>query len=280
MRHAILMTVYKDVELINRIISSYPSSFDLYIHIDKKSDIKVSDIKQGNHIHVIKEYKVNWGGYNHVKAMLMLLRMAMRNETPYDYFHWVTGQDIPVSPQTFDERIKEGYSYLEIFKLPRPGWCEGGLIRYQIYGFYDLLDAKKPYQASIIRFLEKIQKKIGFMRPFRDYTNIYEGSGYFTLYKDDAVILDAEAPKWEKFYKHTFCGEESLVQTVLMNSERKPYLINRLFRYIEWNKPWNTDIPPRVLTIADYDSILKSDCLFCRKVDGVISASLLRKFGI
>lgn len=62
MKHAILMTVYKDVNLVNRLIKSYPESFDIYIHIDKKSYIKPSDIHRDNgKVQTIKKYKINWG---------------------------------------------------------------------------------------------------------------------------------------------------------------------------------------------------------------------------
>ena len=116
MRHAILMTIYKDVELVNRILNSYPAEFGVFLHIDKKSPIALSDINQRQNLYVIKKYKVNWGGYNHVKAMLLLLNEALSVGT-YDYFHWVTGQDIPIAPNSFDERIHEGFSYLEVYKL-------------------------------------------------------------------------------------------------------------------------------------------------------------------
>ena len=33
MKHCILMTVYKDVEQINRIIEFAPENFDFYVHI-------------------------------------------------------------------------------------------------------------------------------------------------------------------------------------------------------------------------------------------------------
>ena len=39
MKHCILMTVYKDVEQINRIIEFAPENFDFYVHIDKKSKV-------------------------------------------------------------------------------------------------------------------------------------------------------------------------------------------------------------------------------------------------
>jgi len=44
MKHAILMTVYKDIDLINKLISLYPKCFLIFIHIDKKSNISINDI--------------------------------------------------------------------------------------------------------------------------------------------------------------------------------------------------------------------------------------------
>jgi hypothetical protein len=34
MRHAILMTVYKDAELINFLLNKFYCDFDIYIHIE------------------------------------------------------------------------------------------------------------------------------------------------------------------------------------------------------------------------------------------------------
>ena len=44
MKHCILMLLHKDVKLANRLLKLYPKTFDIYIHIDKKSDIERKDI--------------------------------------------------------------------------------------------------------------------------------------------------------------------------------------------------------------------------------------------
>ena len=62
MKHAILMTIYKDAPLVNRIIASYPSDFLIFVHIDKKSTIKKHDIVTRPNLYVEKLVKVNWGG--------------------------------------------------------------------------------------------------------------------------------------------------------------------------------------------------------------------------
>lgn len=40
------MTVYKDIDQINRIINIAPDNFDFYVHIDKKSPLRVGDISK------------------------------------------------------------------------------------------------------------------------------------------------------------------------------------------------------------------------------------------
>ena len=272
MTHAILMTVYKDPQLINFIINLYPDEFYIYIYIDKKSYIKPEDLIMRKRMFIYKEYTVNWGGVNHFRAMLLLLKHAVKNQC--DYYHWVTGQDFPLSPELFDKKITEGYSYLEYYKLKE---SDAALRYFQRYGLYDFLDAKNKYQQPIINIINRIQDHFHYTRPFRDYGLLYAGSGYSTLYKDDAQILLHEFPHWDKFYRFTFCCEESIIQTILINNARKDYIINNNLRYIEWNKPWNSDIPPRILTECDYDMIKASNALFCRKIDRHISEGLIAK---
>lgn len=60
MKHCVLMTVYKDLKLINHIIKLAPNNFDFYIHIDQKSKIEKKDISY--RAIVFKEYKIYWGG--------------------------------------------------------------------------------------------------------------------------------------------------------------------------------------------------------------------------
>lgn len=62
LKHAILMTVYKDPVLINKLIDLYPDTFLIFIHIDLKSDVNENDIQRKKNVKVFKKYKTNWGG--------------------------------------------------------------------------------------------------------------------------------------------------------------------------------------------------------------------------
>lgn len=199
MKHAILMTVYKDIDLINKLISLYPKCFLIFIHIDKKSNISINDIVKHENVYVYKKYKVNWGGNNHSLSMLLLLREALKYNC--DYYHFVTGQDLPLNPFSFDEKIKRGYSYIEYFKIPKQEWEDGGLWRYQYYCLFDVLDAKHPKHYRWIKRILHFQMKMHLKRPFRNYCQLYCGSGYCSLFIEDAIIIDREAKKMERFFQ-------------------------------------------------------------------------------
>lgn len=268
MRHAILMTVYKDAELINFLLNKFYCDFDIYIHIDKKSSLTANQIIKSPKIRVYKEFSIKWGGNNHTKAILMLLAESRKKN--YDYYHIVTGQDVCLDPKNIDSYLEYGYSYLEFFKIPSKGFSyNGGLWRVQYFCFFDVFNAKNPWQYKLIKYLIKFQHKLHLIRK-RDYSKLWGGSGYCSLYKKDVEVILQESSQWSSYFKHTFCSEEFLFQTILCNSPRKDFIINNNLRYIDWSSL----NPPKIWGNNDIDKILKSNMLFARKVDYNISKKL------
>lgn len=212
------------------------------------------------------------GGVNHCLAMLFLLNQALKEEA--DYYHFVTGQDLPLNPYQFDKKIAKGYSYLEYFKIPRPGWDSDGMWRYKYYNFYDILNAKNPKHIYLIRRLLHLQMKLHLVRPFRNYKILYAGSGYCSLYYEHAKLVNNEAPQLINFYTHTFCAEESIFQTILIGIHKCNNIINDNLRYIDWSVP----NPPKILSSEDIDSIPINKDLFCRKIDSYKSLDLIEFF--
>lgn len=96
MRHCLIMTAYKDAEMINSIIDETPVSWGVYIHIDAKSSLLSSMIN--NRAIVIKKYRIYWGGIEHLYAFIELMSMALNSGENYDYYHLITGQDYYAIP--------------------------------------------------------------------------------------------------------------------------------------------------------------------------------------
>jgi hypothetical protein len=96
-KHALVLTAYKDFEFLKELCEVYSKYFYVYIHIDKKSNISESDMKYLNaldNVSAISRYKINWGSYLHVQAILDLLEMAEQDEN--DYVHVLSANTILV----------------------------------------------------------------------------------------------------------------------------------------------------------------------------------------
>lgn len=275
MKHCLLITAYKNVDIINNLIDSIPDDWGIYIHIDQKSKIKVEGI---NHrAHVFKKYKVNWGSRAHIKAILLLMSRVYKNDFIYDYYHLITGQDFMCCPLNKVDEILgfDGFTYMEYFKVPNPnwtGWHSGlDIIEYRTLApFANLKDLK--WRARNEKF-ERFQDKLHLKKRLPDYP-LYGGSSYSSFHKS-AIEEIMASPLTKTFYRKlsmSLCGEELFFQTILMNSKIKDRIVNNNLRYIDWN----SDTPPKIVTDEDYDKIINSGALFCRKID-YQSASLVQK---
>lgn len=107
MKQAILITAYKNFSQLGFMISCFDYQlFNVYVHIDKKSKISKEALKSLKKIHSVKyvsrKYWVNWGGINHLNAILHLSSQALKDEENV-YFHLITGEDFPIKTNTYFE---------------------------------------------------------------------------------------------------------------------------------------------------------------------------------
>lgn len=108
MKHCVLMLIHKDVELVNALLPLYPNSWDIYIHIDKKSNITFKNIvRLSNVVWIGKQIDVGWQTYEMVDAELLLLRTAYKQQ--YDYYHLVSGQCLPLRTENEIDNIISQY---------------------------------------------------------------------------------------------------------------------------------------------------------------------------
>lgn len=275
MKHCIIMTAYKDADLINMLIGRYPNDWGVFVHIDKKSPIEVEDINK-NAI-VIKKRRIFWGSINHVKAVLDLLLLAKEDKRNFDYYHIISGQDINVvSPEMFDVVLGDNKNiYMNTFLLPLKSWTPwgGGYFIYQRKTLAKYCDVRGfSVFAKWNRTLIKWQEKYHLLQRLPEFP-LYGGAFYCSL-TDEAVnevFANKMTRKMLKKMRFSTCGEELFFQTILMNSKLKNKVVDNCLRYIRWDVP----NPPKVLTTEDYDRMTSGGYLFARKVDKIISRNLI-----
>ena len=245
MKHCVLMTVYKDYDLINKIISSLPKEWGIFVHIDKKSNIE--DIKN---VITIKKHKIYWGSFEHVEAFLDLIKIAFEDSRNFDYFHLITGQDYPCFSTTLINKIeKENKIYMDCFSIPKDTWTnwEGGYSLFKYKTIAKWFDVRKGLGRILNKITKILQsKKHGYLPPYK----IYGGSLYssFPRYAVKEILSSNILSDLKKRLKWSLCGEESFFQTLLMNSTCNQEIVNSNFRYMDWSGAH----PPKILTMRDY----------------------------
>lgn len=284
MKHAILITAYKDFEALEELIDKFDNSFNIYIHIDKKS--KISDIAVANLLkkeqvkYLDQTYRVNWGGVNHLKSYLLLSRKALE-KSENAYFHLITGEDYPLKGiKYFNEFLLEHssdkYSYLDYFKLPSAEWRQGGLQRLEYYNFFDVFNAKSALGSLCIRILQKIQRVLKLKRPLDFSDQLYGGSTYWTLSREAlqfVIDFTHQNPAFLKRFNFTFCAEEIYFQTVLLNSVFATRIRNDNLRFVDWES--GKGGYPAYLDETDYEALIRSNKLFGRKIKSAYLKELL-----
>lgn len=282
---AILITAYKNYSHLKDLINFFDNHFSIYIHIDKKSNItkdQINELKNHSNVYsVSQQYKINWGGINHLKSILELMQQALELKEN-KCFHLITGHDYPI--KTLKELInfeEIGYNqiHMEHHPLPYTPWPEGGLDRLSRYNMYDLIDGRSGFNEKLVKGFSKIQKKLGLKRKFyKNFPKLYGGSTYWSMGREAIEYIFKymnENPKYLNRFKYSFCSEEIYFQTILLNSPLKELVVNNNKRFIIWENR-NGNFPAN-LDNSDLPLIQASDALFARKFEYPISENILRE---
>lgn len=271
MKHAILMTVYQSPELINRTLDKYASNFDFYIHIDKKSKLDIRSLRKYKNVTIIKKYKVNWGGFNHLRAYFALMKIA-KSRRAYDYFHLITGQDCILSkPRDFDNLL-QGKSHMEWMPAEEIWGIESVNQRYYQFRFLDMFDIKRPFLHRWESRFSKILRRLKVRRKeFKQ--KLYGGSTYCSFTREAVDYILEHGRKLNRRLKYTFIPEEVYFQTLLINSPLRETIAKGNLRLINWTYG---NSGPDILEEKDYAEATSGKYLFGRKVDMRESASFLK----
>jgi len=272
MKQGILVTAFKEPAWLERVVQCFGPGFSFFIHVDRKSPASVREgyrvlaTRYDSIVFLSSFYHVNWGGFNHLQAILLLVQQAL--ESGMEYCHLITGQDYPVQrPEYFACQLSKGKNYMEFFSLPTSNWLHGGLDRLVFYHFYDVFDRKTYPGKKAIKILKSLQKMLPVRRKLPNGIRLYGGGTYWSL---DRACLEyvmeyiQRRPAFLDRFRYTFCAEEIFFQTVLLNSPLRDFIVNDHRRYICWEGRHGS--LPAILDVSDFEKITHSNALFARKI--------------
>ena len=286
MKHGFLITAYRDAPMLQALIEQLLELPDalLWINIDGRYPQVISEIKpyleslNNPRVHLWTK-RVRWGSFEHMDVFLQMAQAAMKDGC--EYFHTITGQCRIVRPlDQFEQFFKaaKGKSFIQYFALPDVNWNgigEPRLDRVKYYQLHDLLDARRWGIVFEIlnRSLKIIQKLLGINR--LKERNYHGGIVYFSLHRNAMAYLLTEWQKISSEFKYTFCCEETVPQTILLNGSQELVnsLVNFDLRFILWATQHGEN--PGLLDLSNLDCVLEGEHLFARKFDSRYAKSLI-----
>lgn len=285
---AYLITAYKDFETLYELSEMLTKTDYVFIHVDEKSktitDENIAKLNSLPGCRAIRKYRILWGSFTHVQAILELMMLALSKED-VGYIHMLTGEDYPIVPlakisEMFADCEQIYMGYIRPEDLP-----ESVTVRYRYYNWFQNKNVKNKLLWSAQDLTTKLQDKVGVRR---------EGIGEFgenQIYKGLVYIsMPAEAGKYVVSYlaKHPDfwsdlekcqVPEEFLFQTIFMNSQEwREKVVDKELRYMDWTKGDGSS--PSYLTETDYPLIEKAredGCIFARKFHPLQSVKLREK---
>ena len=277
MKQAILVTAYKNLQSLERLVLCFDNEFDFYIHIDKKCKERIPVFNRDG-IYVVKRYRIQWGSEKHLWAIIDLFKMSCSNG-PYAYYHLITASDYPTKPlcefkSFFSEQNDK--IYVDYHQLPWENWVgEGGLERIKYFWFGNQWHDIRTNKMTFTKFLLKIQRKLHFSRSLNVYPRWYGGLTYFSVPQDAAeTIVSLPWRKVRRMTRFTHIAEEVFLQTVLVNTFPPERMVDNPLRYTVWKI---TDKGPKVLTMDDFENVIQSGAFFARKIEEPVSLSLMNQ---
>lgn len=285
MDHAFLITAYSCPEHLRELITVISSAQSyIYIHLDKKSESKfdylIQEYRGDSRVQFLEEnLRVSWGGYSHLQAINLLINKALENNS-LQRFHLISGSDYLVRPirDLFGhfEQHKD-VEYLEYAPLPISTWRDsGGVDRIRRYYLHDMLPPKTLSHTILEKIFLVLQKVLFVKRQIPNgLLPLYGGSTWWSLTREAVEHYKTEFRKCGAIFKHTFCGEEIAMQSILMNSSFSGKVCNDNLRYIDWTPTSNP--PPRILDVFSFEKIVASNNFFARKFSYPTSETLVKK---
>lgn len=276
--------------LIRAIKSQSPHSLILVNHDFNISHLDLKDL--GNHLGieiVSRKKKVKRGNSSILEIYLDALHWLLDRDCDFDWLICLSGQDYPVQPVSEIEAFLAKTEYDGFIRYYDPlaeksAWNEKSIQRF----FTQYVQVPEPlnwllrkYSGKIERYTPLIVKwrysTIGLKTktPFDENFKCYRGWHWNTLSRSCVKFLIDylnEHPEILRYYKRTIGPEESLAQTVLVNSQRFN-LCNDDKRYHEY--PPELGGYAKLLSVKDYPTITNGSFHFARKFDAELDSEIL-----
>lgn len=277
MKKAYIVTVYNEIDYLNRFVESLLSdgTSEVFIHLDRNREELRAGIQTGEHIHFIQNNQaIEWGGWSFLQAIVESWRQVVAHDS-YDYIILCSGQDILLR-HDLDEFLAAHPREVFISSWEDDRTRRAFLLYKWPHRYFRIIDTRWSL-TRMMRVARIWAFSHGF--PFMRRKLTYDVS-QLTFYKNWWwSVLPAEVVQWIVDYIqqhpdyldvfHGFVAEEGFIATSIMMSPYRDWIKRDESGHshsLTFRKPSINNHPP-VLTAEDIALAERSGLFFARKVD-------------
>lgn len=274
MKHAYMIIAHNQFDLLKLLIKSldHPQN-DFFIHIDKKvknfNFEEFKGITQHSNITFTERVSVQWGGFSQINTELILLKKAIQGN--YDYYHLLSGIDLPIKPVNQILEFFEQNNGTEFMHFCKPEFCQSiNTIRRVKYYWplQEIFGRETGLYYYISKLSIKLQEVLHINRLKNQNLKIACGANWFSITHSLASYVLGNEDFIKKLCKQGICVDEIFLQTLVANSNfiNNVYKLNdegdyiSSIRYIDWERG-----NPYTFCKDDFDDLINSECLFARE---------------
>ncbi|RZF61682.1 beta-1,6-N-acetylglucosaminyltransferase [Sphingobacterium corticibacterium] len=270
MKHAYLILAHHQFGLLELLVKSLDHACNaIFIHVDKKvAELPVVQTKNAALYVLDERVDVYWGDLSVVEAEYVLFEAAS-HAGHYDYFHLISGVDLPIKSsddiRQFFERNK-GREFIGFYKDTEFAQLDRKMQRYHIFPHDFIIDGSRS--NTIKRIIRAVLLRIQIALGLRRNKNIdfRKGTQWVSVTSDFVHYLLSCKEVVLKTYHHTYCPDEVYKQTLCWNSTFRDNVYDMTdegrgsLRAIGWQDGNLYD-----WTDQDFEEIMQSEGLFARK---------------
>lgn len=252
-----------------------------FIHFDKKLQLDQDDkylklLQQMPNVTLPQaRVDVHWAGFSTLEATLLLLKAGVNSGKQIDYFHFMSGQCMPVKSIAYIQQFfskNRGKEFLEYYLMPKDGEgvSQRRLDKYHLFDYFHRTTGIKNTALkninNLLRKAQRMLKRIGMYRRYPDSFPLpYAGAVYWSLTGQACKYITSYVDNNPAFYKRlkfTQSADEMMIQTVFMASPFSNNAVNKTLRFANFAGATSS---PHPLTMANLHDLEAEDILFARK---------------
>lgn len=273
MRHAFLIVAHNEFAILQKLVALLDNPLnDIYVHYDKKVNVTESlQVKYSNIVYMADNKRVNisWG-VTQVSCTLNLIELALTTKKKYDYFHLLSGVDLPIKTNSYIHDFFLKNEGKEFVGFNNNEFTQRDL--FERLSYYHLFEINKRRSNLIFNVLHKTiitTQKLFRCYRFKDLAQFRKGCNWFSISYSLASDIIKEKNELIRMYRYALCSDEIFMQTFVYNHQEHFKNVFNIgdeyegcLRAIDWNRGdpyvWGREQ-------TDFEELISSKHLFARK---------------